>query len=260
MTSQRSLFNQRVVGKLPVLALLGPMMVGVVLVPLREYVDATSVALMLAVTVAIVAVFGRRLLAVVAGLLAGGVQDFFWTQPYYRLATTDHRVIQTAMLLIAIGALVSEAVWYRQRGGRQAARSQRYLANAMTIALPLTGADVGREIRVVERRVTRMLELDSCRYRPEPADVLVGGTVVDVASFAVLTATGAVVINGRAIDADQHGLPTDRPIIVAVQAGGRDYGHLELVAASRWSRPTAEQRRVTVLMARQLGELLSRRR
>lgn len=243
--------DTRITGLAWLLAILGPIAVAAALIPLRGRLDATNVALTLVVVVVAVAALARRLPGIVAAIVAGVAYDIFWTSPLYRPAINNANAIRTAVLLVAVGAAVSELAWYGHRAQRRAARSRGYLAGAVEIISTLdTGASIDGEIAVVEGRVAAILGADSCRYHPRPVPA---GTGV-----ALLAADGSIQIGGRRVDAGR-GLPTDRPIVVPVFAGGQDRGHLEVVAASRWSRPSTEQRQVAVLLAGQLGEALSRR-
>jgi K+-sensing histidine kinase KdpD len=244
---------QRIAGLVWIAALLGPVAVAAALIPLRSVTDPTNVALALVVVVVAVAAFGRRLPGIVAALVAGLAYDYFWAPPYYRLTIADPYEIQTAVLLVVVGAAVSELAWIGHRAARRAARSRGYLAGAVEIvSTSQLGDDPRDSITLVERRIEDILGADNCHYRPEsaPAD----------SSDATMTADGSILLGGRPYDADRHGLPTDRPTNIPIRAGGDDRGRLEVVAATSWSRPSREQRQVAVLLAGQLGEVLSRRR
>jgi K+-sensing histidine kinase KdpD len=233
------------------LALFGPPIVAALLIPLRPHLDATNVALILVVVVVAVAAAGRRLPGLVAAVTAGLAFDFLWAQPYYRLTIDDPSLIQTAVLLVVVGAAVSELAWLGQRARQQSAQSRGYLAGAVDVVAtfdPTT--DPTTQIHLVERRVADMLDADSCTYHQGPI-----GTDPRT---AILAPDGSLRIGERRINARRLGLPTDRTIAIPVTRGGRDHGYLSVTAATRWSRPTREQRQAAVLMAGQLGEILDR--
>jgi len=232
-------------------AILGPSLVALALVPLRSRVDATNVALILVVVVVAVAALGRRLPGLAAAVMAGLAFDYLWTSPYYTLSIDNPDLIQTAVLLVIVGAAVSELAWLGQHARQQFVRSRGYVAGAVDVVATFDpGADPSAQVRLVEQRVVDILGVDGCRYRTGPVP---GGQ-----TGAVLAADGSLQIAGHRTNVGRTGLPTDRIIAIPVAGGGHAYGYLAVTAASRWSRPTREQRQAAVLMATQLGEILAR--
>jgi K+-sensing histidine kinase KdpD len=232
-------------------AILGPSLVAAALVPLRSALDPTNVALILVVVVVAVAAIGRRLPGLVAAVVAGIAFDYLWAAPYYRFTIKDPNLIQTAILLVIVGAAVSELAWLGQHARQQSARSRGYLAGAVDVVATFDpNGDPAAQVHLVEQRVTEILDADSCHYTPGP---LHSG-----AATARLDADGAIRIGDHTANADRNGLPTDRTIMIPVTVGGQTLGYLSVIAASRLSRPTREQRQVAVLMAAQLGEVLAR--
>lgn len=232
-------------------AIVGPPVVAAALIPLRSHIDVTTVALVLVVVVVAVAASGRRLAGLVAAVTAGLAFDFLWTEPRYRLTISDPGLIQTTVLLVIVGAAVSELAWIGQRARQRSARSRGYLTGAVDVVATFDPtADPSVQVRMVEQRVTSILDADSCHYR-------VGRWPPDEEP-AVLAADGSLRIGNRHLDPDRAGLPTDRTIILPVTSGGHDYGYLAVTAATRWSSPTREERQAAVLMAGQLGEVIRR--
>lgn len=232
-------------------ALLGPPAVAAALLLLRPHIDITTVALILVVAVVAVAATGRRLAGLVAAVTAGLAFDFLWTAPLYRLTISDAASIQTTVLLVIVGAAVSELAWFGQQARQRSARSRGYLTGAVDVVATFDATtDPNAKVRMVENRVTRILDADSCHYR--------AGQWPTAETPAVLAADGSLRIGNRHLDPDRAGLPTDRSIILPVAAGGHDFGYLAVTAATRWSNPTREARQAAVLMAGQLGEVLRR--
>jgi K+-sensing histidine kinase KdpD len=107
------------------LALLAPAVGAALMVPLRNHVHNTDLALAMVVVVAVVVLPGRRLAALIAGLSAGVWFDFFLTKPYESFSIQRSADVQTTVLLALVGVLVGEiAVRRRQqtRSGGDAGR------------------------------------------------------------------------------------------------------------------------------------------
>nr|BFE71952.1 hypothetical protein GCM10020092_052530 [Actinoplanes digitatis] len=97
-----------------VLAVVAPFAVSAMLVPLRDRIENTDVALLLVVVVVAVAAFGNRPAGYLAALSAGVWFDFFFTAPYQRFTIGDGSDVETLVLLMAVGIAVTElAVWGR---------------------------------------------------------------------------------------------------------------------------------------------------
>lgn len=234
-------------------AILGPSAVALALVPLREEVDPTNVALILVVVVVAVAALGQRLPGLVAAVVAGLAFDYLWTQPYYTLTIDDPNLIQTAVLLVVVGAAVSELAWLGQHARQQSAQDRGYLAGAVDLIATFDPQpDADAQVRQVEHLVAHILGVDSCRYHSGPAPT--------TEAAATLAADGSLQIGGRRTNVDRNGLPTDRTTAIPVTGGGQAHGYLSVTAATRWSRPSKEQRQAAVLMAARLGEILARTR
>jgi hypothetical protein len=99
-------------------------------------------------------------------------------------------------------------------------------------------------VGVVARQISEVLGADSCRY--------VEGPVRD-ARVAVLDHDGALARGGHTVDVDRVGLPTDEYVAVLVRRGPDVAGHFLLTVTSHVSYPTAEARRVAVLLADQVA-------
>ena len=150
-------------------ALVVPIVVAVVCVPLRPQIPAADRALLLAVTVLVAAVLGGRLVGAVAALVAAFAFDFFHTRPYYSLRIDRAVDIETAVLLlvvgVAIGELVTRSRYYRALAGasRQELERVRHLAE-----LAAGGEPPGRLIRVVRNQLVELLDLDECDFEEAP--------------------------------------------------------------------------------------------
>lgn len=105
-------------------AILGPSAVALALVPVRGDIDPTNVALIMVVVVVAVAALGQRLPGLVAAVVAGLAFDYLWTQLYHTFTIEDPSLIQTAVLLVVVGAAVSELAWLGQHARPQSAQDR----------------------------------------------------------------------------------------------------------------------------------------
>jgi len=108
-----------------VLGLLAPFAVSAVLVPFRDRLANTDVALVLVVVVVAIAANGYRVAGILAALSAGVWFDFFFTEPFQRLTIADRSDIETFVLLLVVGIAVTElAVWGRRQQSAREPRSR----------------------------------------------------------------------------------------------------------------------------------------
>ena len=139
------------------------------------------------------------------------------------------------------------ALWGRRQQAR-ASREQGYLdgvvGTAATVAAGLEST--GSLIAHVSQQIVDVLQIDDCRF-----------DFGNGAALAALETDGTVSRNGRPVDVDRLGLPTDSEIALVVQSGGVIHGRFLLIAASQVVRPSLEQRRVAVALANQVGAALA---
>ena len=96
--------------------LLAPLALSVILVPFRGSFPNTDAALALLLVVVAVAAVGYRPAGYLAALSAAAWFDFFLTRPYGEFTITRRTDIETTVLLLAIGVMVTEiAVWGRRQ-------------------------------------------------------------------------------------------------------------------------------------------------
>lgn len=103
-------------------SVLAPLAVATVLLPFRDDLANTSVALVLVLVIVGVAATGHRVAGLLAALSAAVWFNFFWTVPYQTLVILSRADVETAVLLLLVGLAVTEvAVW----GHRQQAAASR---------------------------------------------------------------------------------------------------------------------------------------
>src|SRR5215831_7154370 len=207
-----------------VAALAAPLLLTVILVPFRTSFPNTDAALALLLVVVAVAANGYRLAGCLSALSAAVWFDFFLTRPYQELTITRRADIETTVLLLVIGAAVTEiAVWGRRQ---QAAASRRagYLDGIKAAAQAAAAGDSPSElIDQVSASLSELLSLRSCVFQ-----------------------------YGKAA----QGLPDQTDIELLVETGGVFQGRF-LMRANPGARPTLEQRLVAIAFADQVGAALA---
>ncbi|MYT26507.1 DUF4118 domain-containing protein [Streptomyces sp. SID7760] len=146
-------------------ALVAPFLVALALVPFRTDLSATNAALILVVGVVAVAAAGTRTAGVVAALSAAVWFDFFLTEPYQRFAITDREDIETAVLLLVVGLIVSQPA-VRARRLRQTVSSDEAHMTALqgTARLAEDGRSPQAVVEYVRGELVGLLGLRGCRF------------------------------------------------------------------------------------------------
>ncbi len=229
-------------------AVVTPLVAAAVMSVFRDQLENTNAALVLVLIVVAAASTGIRSAGIVAALSSAVWFDFFLTAPYFQLTITDRADIETTVLLVLVGAGVTEvALW----GRRQQARSSRYegfLSGVIEAAAAVAGGDVTTEelIERVERQLVDLLDLDACVF---------GASISR--GLPRLRSDGRVLRDGRVVDVDGSGLPTDSQIQLLAQSGGVAKGEFLLTASAHLARPALEPRLVAVALADQVGAALA---
>jgi K+-sensing histidine kinase KdpD len=230
-----------------VAALAAPLLLTAILVPFRHSFPNTDAALALLLVVVAVAANGYRLAGYLAAVSAAVWFDFFLTRPYEHLSITRRADIETTILLLVIGAVVTElAVWGRRQ---QATASRRagYLDGISAAARAVAaGESPGELMDEVSGRLTELLSLRMCRFEYGKAGL---------GRPARLRSDGQVVTEHRTWDVPAEGLPSDTDIELLEHAGvlqGRF-----LMRANPGARPSLERRLVAIAFAEQIGAALA---
>ncbi len=214
----------------------------------RDSVANTNAALGLVLLVVAAAATGVRLAGIVAALSSAAGFDYFLTEPYGTFNIADRTDIETAVLLVLVGAAVTEIALWARREQARASREQGYLDGVLGTAAAVAAGRASTDdlIDLVCRQVVEILQIDSCRFD--------AGTR---SGLPALDPSGTVTRHGRTVDVSRQGLPTDSMIALLVRSGGVTYGHLLLTAATRVVRPSQQQLRVAVTLANQVGAALA---
>lgn len=233
-------------------AAIAPFAVCAGLAAFPESVTSTTAVLVLVLLVVAAAATGVRLAGIVAALSSSAWFDFFLTVPRGRFAINDRNDIEAAVLLLLVGAAVTEiALWGRRQQAR-ASRRAGYLDGVLRTAEIVA---VGREaseplIDHVSGQIVEILDIDACRFIPR---------AVPGRPSASLEHDGSVTQHGHPVNVERDGLPTDDEIALDVRHGGVSHGQFLLTAATRVVRSSSEQRGVVVLLADQVGAALANR-
>jgi hypothetical protein len=218
-----------------------PLLVSLALMPFRASIAATDVALVLVVAIVGVAANGHRPAGITAAVSAALWFDFLFTRPYQRFDIAHRLDVETTVLLLIVGAAVTELAVRGRRQRIVAATDESYLAAiAATTELVASGAPSTEIVREVQARLAPLLELTECRFER----TRFGG-------MPRLDGEGSVRIRDRSWDFDQYGMP-DSPIELLVAAQGQAYGRFVLVPTPGRMVPLAA-RRVAATLAHQAG-------
>jgi K+-sensing histidine kinase KdpD len=230
-------------------AFLVPLAACAVLAGFRGSITNTTAALVLVLVVVAAASTGVRVAGIVAAVSSGLWFDIFLTEPYGRVAITDRNDIEATVLLVVIGAGVTEVALWGFRQQAWASRRSGYLDGVLGTAeiITLRKQAPASLIDHVSGQIAEVLGIDGCRYVPGP---------VQDARTPVLDHHGVVTRDGRTLDVDRNGLPANDEIALLVRRGDETLGHFLLNAAAGIARPSLEQRRVAVLLADQVGAVI----
>jgi hypothetical protein len=233
-------------------ALLGPPALAAALSLVRGDFANTDAALILVLAVVAVASLGHRRAGILAALSAGVWFDYFLTAPYQTFAINDRADIETTVLLLLVGAAVTEVAVWGRRQQAEAARQAGYFAGVQDAADAVaTGASPSVVVEQVCDQLTRILGLRRCRF--DYGRAVVGG------GRPRLGQDGQVSWRGRTCDVEHDGLPSDREIELLLSSGAGYQGAF-LLSADPGSRPSLAQRLVAVALADRAGAVLAEHR
>ena len=226
--------------------LAAPLALAAVLVPFRSSFANTDAALAMILIVVAVAAAGNRLAGFVAAVSAAAWFDFFLTRPYETFNINRAADIETTVLLVVIGAAVTEiAVWGRQQH-TAASRRAGYLDGINDAARAVAAGD--SPSAVVDRigaGLIQLLSLRSCEFQYGRAGI--GGP-------ARLEHDGTVTFSGQPYEPGGE-WPPGVGLELLVESGGRLRGRFLMQPGQQW--PAREQLLVAVALADQAGAALA---
>jgi K+-sensing histidine kinase KdpD len=219
-----------------------PVAAGLVLLPLRDHVRNTNIALLLALVTVGISVLGGLWPGTVAGLLTALSYDVVFTHPYGSLTVTDVDDVETVLLLMLIGAASGALVSWGRRQQREAARHEASARRLRRHAELASGSDtLGHLLQRSREELCDVLGARTCVYEPGPPGD----------DLAVLTHQGIVVPAGCA---------STRPwVALPIRRSGRVVGHFvvelpnESETGLQWP---LEARQSAVALADHVGSVL----
>ncbi|GAA3692306.1 hypothetical protein GCM10022224_067510 [Nonomuraea antimicrobica] len=228
-----------------VAALVAPPAVAAALLPLRDSLSNTSVALILVVIVVAVASAGNRLAGALSAISAAVWFDFFFTEPYQRFAISKSADIETDVLLLVVGLAVSQLAARARQLQVVAIRDAVYLEQIHdTATLAQTARSPDTVVDHVTVQLTRLLNLRGCRFE---YGNLTGHP-------PRLEQDGTVVWGRKRWNVDRLGLPGEE-VELRTFGNGRFYGRF-MLDPTPGTIPTLQARLVAVTLADQVGTAL----
>jgi K+-sensing histidine kinase KdpD len=233
---------RRSAGPLLIAALAAPLLAAALLSLVRDEVHRSNAVLVLVLVVVAIGAGGSRVAGVAAAVSSMVWFDFFLTQPYLTFTIAQRDDVETAVLLTAVGVAVTEISLWGRRHQARASRREGYLNGVVgTAALVADGATPAPVVLdVIARQITEVLGVDRCVFEPGPPG-----------ARPRLLQDGSVVRDGRTVNVDRSGLPTDDVLEIPVRRGGIAVGRFVVTATSWVAWTTVEQRLVAVTLADQ---------
>lgn len=228
-----------------IIGIAAPLLVCAVLLPWRAHLSNTNVALALVVAVVAVAVLGSRIAGALAALSAALGFDFLFTLPYQRLTISKSADVTTAVLLLAVGLVVSQLAVHARRMKVIAITDAGYLAQIHdTAQLAQSNASPDAVIAHVCEQLVGLLQSRACRFE---YGSLLGHP-------PRLEQDGSILLGRKVWDAERLGLPEEE-IELRAFAGGRFVGRFMVEPGPR-AAPSLQARLTAVTIADQAGSAL----
>lgn len=178
-----------------------PFAAAAALIPLRDRLDNTNLALLLVIAVVAFAATGRRPAAILAALSAASGFNVFHTRPYLSLRIESSDDLETAALLLVVGLIVGELAVRGRRARATVAQGRHDLAALHDMgALVATGEDPNYVLMATASELTHRLGLLDCRYESTPQGAKI---------LPVIDRDGVVMWGPTRWDPSQWGMPSD---------------------------------------------------
>lgn len=221
------------------IAVVAPLVACLALIPWRDDLANTDLALLLVLVIVSVAATGRRPAGILAAASAAAWFDFFLTRPYEQFTITARRDVETTVLLLLVGLAVTEIAHRGRHHLERAASQAGHLEGLRLVAEAVSGdgTDRAQLIDQVRGQLTALLGASACRFAQGSGD-----------PGPVLAPDGLLAWGDQIWDVDNVGLPVQVETQLPAVAHGRTVGHF-LVTALPDTRPALAQRRLAVALA-----------
>jgi hypothetical protein len=230
------------------LAVAGPLLVALVLVPSRGEFAGAAAALVFVVVIVALAIGGNRFVGFVASVSSAIWYDLYLTKPYDRLAISHRPDIETTICLLIVGVVVSELAARSRHLSRVSEEETEYVDMVRDLTDLANGTAPSSAI--IERAVpsmVRLLDLRDCRFERVPANP----------PMARIMSNGEVTHVGLDWPVNQMGIPGPEAEIVA-QWRGRDLGRF-IITPTPGEPISRERRVVAALLASVVGAAIATR-
>jgi K+-sensing histidine kinase KdpD len=219
-----------------------PVTAGFALLPLRDHVRNTNVALLLALVTVGISVLGGLVPGAIGGLITALTYNVLFTQPYWSLRVTDIDDAETVVLLMLIGAAAGGLVSWGRRQQHEAARQQAAARRLRRQAEIAAGSEtLGRLLQQTREELCDLLDIQTCLYEPGPPG----------RDVALYTHTGLTVPANSAATRPWAAIP--------VRRSGRVVGHFLVEIPARTNGLlafTVEARQSALALADNVGVVL----
>ncbi|MFE2732628.1 DUF4118 domain-containing protein [Streptomyces sp. NPDC059349] len=228
-----------------VAGLAGPFLVALALVPFRTGLSQTNAALVLVVVVVAIAALGSRPAGALAALSAAAWFDFFLTQPYQTFDINASDDIETAVLLLIVGLIVSQLAARARSLEVITVTDAGYLARIHETAdLAHSANSSDTVVDHVRHQLTELLGLRACRFEY--------GTLMGQPPR--LQPDGSVAVGRKRWDVDSRGWPEGETEL-RTYGNGHYLGRFMLTPGPG-PVPPLQARLVAVTLADQTGAAL----
>jgi hypothetical protein len=146
---------------------LGTIAVAALLVPWRDRIGQTNVALLLVVVIVAAASIGGHTAGLVASVVAALSFNFWYTQPYATLRVADSQDIERIGLLFVVGVIVGELTLVRERLREDVRERQQMIEGLVRLTeLVAQGADPMAVWGEVRTALCQGLAAEDVRFEP----------------------------------------------------------------------------------------------
>jgi hypothetical protein len=227
-------------------ALAGPLVLSVLVLPLRDTAVGPALALVLVIPLVVGAALAGRGAGIGGAVVTAACFDFFLTRPYGSLTIHASEDLVTTLALLVVGSVVAELVVLQQRSDRRAAARERDVRSLRRVAgVSAGGDDAGWLILAACSEVAEVLGVEEVDYEPGPPPPTMPWL-----------GHGKIVVPAAGADGDRDGLPVALPI--GREGSVRSHLVVHFASSGQLRAVPPEGRAQAVAVADLLGGALAR--